>query len=116
MKDITKFVNDLISFGCGIERHDTDIQTTMSCLANIVLNSEVCQIGKLNYNAIQAHIESIRAAHQQGADFDIDAVRTRLAQGKSVSIKRITEFHNKLSVHLSDGSELSFNATDIVHY
>lgn len=114
MKDLTKLFCDLISFGCGIERYSGDIQTVMSSLASLVLNEGVWEIGKLDYDAIQAHIEAIRAAHQQGADFDID-VRVRLAQGKPVSIKDIIEFHGKYTVKLSDGRSLSYDDS-ITHY
>lgn len=115
MKDLTKLFCDLISFGSGIECYSGDIQTAMSSLAGIVLYEDVCEVGKLDYDAIREHIESLRSAHR-GSDYDIDNVRNRLAQGKPVSIKRIVEFHNKFTVTLSDDKQLSFNATDIVHY
>lgn len=115
MKDLTKLINDLISFGCGIERQDTDIQTTMSCLAGIMLNQDVAHLGFINYNAIQEHIEAIRRAHR-GADFDIDKVRPQAPQLPTLGIKDIIEFHGKYTIKLNDGRELSFDSFDITHY
>lgn len=114
MNNLTKLVCDLISFGSQLgtasatnEQIGRSVRYT--CVTRLPEDCDVI------FEQVDEHIANCRAA-MLGSDNDIDKVRTALAQGKPVSIKRITEFHNKLSVHLSNGRVLSFNATDIVHY
>lgn len=104
MKDLTKLFCDLISFGSGIERYSGDIQTAMSSLAGIVLNEDVCEIGKLDYDAIREHIESLRSA-QRGSDYDID-----------IHIKKVVTNHGRMGVILNTGRELTFDERDIIRY
>ena len=106
MKNLTKLVCDLLSAGSQIKNAQSAEQvvnnvkyTAFQCLP------EDCDV---DLEAVLDHVESMRSA-MRGADHDIDKRQT-------VSIKRITEFHNKLSVHLSDGRELQFNTFDVVHY
>lgn len=123
MINLTKLFCDLISTGCTINEADaSQIAQHVAGLAHHMLPDGFW----VNVDDLEEHIENLqlcrRNAEQKmvndarGADFDIDDVRNRLAQGKPVSIKRITEFHNKLSITLSDGKELSFNTMDVVHY
>ena len=109
MKDFTKLFCDLISFGSQIGNSATDEQK-LQCLAGIILNENISSLGTIDYEAIRQHIGRLKAANEvqaqwRGADNDID-----------LSIKRITEFHHKLSVTLSNGRVLSFTADDIIHY
>lgn len=111
MKDFTKLFCDLISFGSQIG-NSASVEQKLQCLAGIVLNENISSLGTIDYEAIRQHIGRLKAANEvqaqwRGADNDID---------KPLSIKRITEFHHQLKVELSNGSCLSFNSSDIVHY
>ena len=123
MTNLTKLFCDLISTGCTINEADaSQIAQHVAYLAHTHLPDGFW----INCDDLEEHIANLQVCRRnaeqkmvddaRGADFDIDAVRNRLAQGKPVSIKRIVEFHNKLTVTLSDDKQLSFNATDIVHY
>lgn len=121
MINLTKLFCDLISTGCTINEADaSQIAQHVACLAHHMLPDGFW----INVDDLEEHIANLQVCRRnaeqkmvndaRGVDFD--DVRNRLAQGKPVGVKRITEFHNKLSITLSDGKELSFNATDIVHY
>lgn len=114
MKNLTKFVCDLISFGSQLgtaSASNKQIGRSVRYLC-VTRLPEDCDV---DFEQVDDHIANCRAA-MHGSDNDIDKIRTALVQGQPVSVKRITEFHNKLSITLSDGKELSFNATDIVRY
>ena len=114
MINLTKLFCDLISIG-------TKLPTTS--VSNEQIGRNIRSIGVshlpdgffVNFNAIDAHFRNCRAS-TYGSDYDIDKLRRELAQGKPVSIKRITELRGQLTVHLSDGTDLSYNSSDIVHY
>ena len=114
MVNLTKLFCDLISVG-------TQLPTTSVSNEQIGRNVRYLGVSYLpdgfdvDFEEIDDHIRNCRAA-THGSDYDIDRLRRELAQGKPVSIKRITEFHNQLTVHLSDDTCLSFNSSDIVHY
>ena len=114
MVNLTKLFCDLISVG-------TQLPTTSVSNEQIGRNVRYLGVSHLpegfdvDFEAIDDHIRDCRAAIH-GSDYDIDKLRRELAQGKPVSIKRITEFHNQLTVHLSDDTHLSFNSSDIVRY
>lgn len=112
MKDFTKLIIDLISFGIQVDKSSASIDQMMSCLGGIVFNENLASLGTVDFDEIAAHLRRCRA---RGADYDID-VRARLAQGKPVSIKDIIEFHGRLTVKLNDGTALSYESRDVTHF
>ena len=114
MINLTKLFCDLISVG-------TQLPTTSISNEQIGRNVRYLGVSHLpdgfdvDFETIDDHIRNYRAA-THGSDYDIDKLRRELAQSRPVSIKRITEFHNQLTVHLSDDTHLSFNSSDIVRY
>ena len=114
MINFTKLFCDLILIG-------TQLPTTSISNEQIGRNVRYLGVSHLpdgfdvDFEVIDDHIRNYRAS-TYGSDYDINRLRRELAQSKPVCIKRITELRGQLTIHLSDGTDLSYNSSDIVHY
>lgn len=118
MKDFTKLIIDLISFGSQLDKSSATIDQMMSCLGGIVFNENLAALGTVDFDEITAHLRRCKSNLRGtlvGSDNDID-VRARLAQGRPVSIKDIIEFHGRLTVKLNDGTALAYESRDVTHF
>lgn len=113
MNNLTKLFCDLISIGSQLgDRSVTDEH--IGHHLRYVAFSQLPEDCDIDCDAVDDHIKNVRCA-MNGADNDIDDIRTRLAQGHPISISRIVEFHGKLTVKLNDGTELPFDAKEVSH-
>ena len=105
MKNLTKLFCDLLSAGSQLGDTTVPTEQIVNHLKYVAFHClpEDCDA---DLEAIAEHVEDVRLA-----------IRTANAERtKPLRIKRVTEFHNELTVHLDDFRELKFNSSDIVRF
>lgn len=106
--NLTKLFCDLISTGSQLGDTSVPLKHIGHHLRSFAVQHLPADCD-VNFDDIDEHIANVRSAMtRKGSDYDIDAPALRVGS--------VTEFHGKFTVKLSNGGQISFESSDIMHY
>jgi hypothetical protein len=95
--NLTKLMNDCISLGVQLSDKRTSTEQAVRQAKSIAIHCipDDCDA---DLDLVEEHVQNLRAF------------------GNPKRVRRVTEFHGKFTVELTDGQTFSFSSSDISHY